>query len=144
MLRSYKFPLEQVLVGHAKSTSDQFTCRICLSNKTNMDSYPAYGPPYNSYDQYGSYGASRYPPDSAVSGYGGPTSSPSPSSSKRRGEYTTYFLPGYGISRPIIFNHYQLLLGPSATIKPFSYQKREGYMITNVGSALTRVSQSSA
>ena len=51
----------------------------------------------------------------------------------------SYFVPGYEISRQVILNWYQRLLGPSATIRPFSYQQREGYMITNAGNPLTKV-----
>ncbi|KAL9126601.1 MAG: hypothetical protein Q9217_004375 [Psora testacea] len=104
-----------------------------------MSTYASYQPYDNQSDTYGStYGASGYPYDPPMTGYSESTTSSSSSSSKRRTEYTSYFVPGYGISRQVIFNHYQYLLGPSATIKPFSFQKREGYMITNAGSPLTK------
>ncbi|CAD6577245.1 MAG: hypothetical protein ASARMPRED_008187 [Alectoria sarmentosa] len=52
--------------------------------------------------------------------------------------YTTYFVPGYGISRHIMFTHIQYHLGPYASVRPFTYQQREGYLISNPGSALTK------
>ncbi|KAJ5341423.1 hypothetical protein N7541_010547 [Penicillium brevicompactum] len=47
-----------------------------------------------------------------------------------------YWLPGYGLSRHVVLGHIHEFLGPSATVRPFSYQQREGYMI--VGVPLTR------
>ena len=54
-------------------------------------------------------------------------------------EHTSYFLPGYGISRQVIFTKYQILPGPAASIRPFSYQQREGYLVSHAGSPLTKV-----
>ncbi|KAJ6180719.1 hypothetical protein N7519_011180 [Penicillium mononematosum] len=48
-----------------------------------------------------------------------------------------YWLPGYGLSRHIVLGHIQYFLGPSATVRPYSYQGREGYLINGV--PLTRV-----
>ncbi|KAL4868913.1 hypothetical protein BDV12DRAFT_196887 [Aspergillus spectabilis] len=61
-----------------------------------------------------------------------------------------YWLPGYGLSRQIVLGQIQYFLGPSATVRPFTYQVnlrhdlkdpflrtgREGYLI--VGVPLTR------
>jgi len=51
---------------------------------------------------------------------------------------TEYFVPGYGISRQIIFSQLHLFLGPSASVRPYSYQGREGYLISSPGITLTR------
>jgi hypothetical protein len=56
---------------------------------------------------------------------------------------TEYFVPGYGISRQIIFSQLHLFLGPSASVRPYSYQGREGYLISSPGITLTRVSSRS-
>jgi hypothetical protein len=48
-----------------------------------------------------------------------------------------YWLPGYQLSRHIVLGHIQYFLGPSATVRPYTYQGREGYLI--VGMRLTRV-----
>ena len=48
-----------------------------------------------------------------------------------------YWLPGYGLSRNIVLSNIQFFLGPSATVRPYTYQGREGYLI--VGVPLTRV-----
>ncbi|KAF3386353.1 hypothetical protein F1880_001061, partial [Penicillium rolfsii] len=47
-----------------------------------------------------------------------------------------YWLPGYGLSRHIVLGHIHYFLGPSASVRPYSYQGREGYLIT--GMPLTR------
>ncbi|KAL2835628.1 hypothetical protein BJY01DRAFT_238714 [Aspergillus pseudoustus] len=47
-----------------------------------------------------------------------------------------YWLPGYGLSRQIVLGQIQFFLGPSATVRPYTYQGREGYLI--VGVPLTR------
>ncbi|PTU21420.1 hypothetical protein P175DRAFT_0508397 [Aspergillus ochraceoroseus IBT 24754] len=47
-----------------------------------------------------------------------------------------YWLPGYGLSRHIVLGQIQYFLGPSATVRPYTYQGREGYLI--VGMPLTR------
>lgn len=61
------------------------------------------------------------------------------SGKKAKEESNAYFLPGHGISKAVILSSYQRLLGPQATIRPFSYQQREGYMITHPGKPLTKV-----
>ncbi|CAG7936712.1 unnamed protein product [Penicillium nalgiovense] len=35
-----------------------------------------------------------------------------------------YWLPGYGLSRHIVLGHIQYFLGPSATVRPYSYQEQ--------------------
>ncbi|KAL8814048.1 MAG: hypothetical protein Q9223_006702 [Gallowayella weberi] len=52
-------------------------------------------------------------------------------------QYNRYFLPGWGISRNILFSHIHFFLGPYATARPFSYQGREGYLVTTPGPPLT-------
>lgn len=37
-------------------------------------------------------------------------------------EHKQYFVPGFGISRHIIFGHIQYYLGPSASVRPYQYQ----------------------
>ena len=53
--------------------------------------------------------------------------------------YSSYFVPGYKISRHVMFTNIHYYLGPYASVRPFSYQQREGYLITNPGVLLTRV-----
>ena len=55
-------------------------------------------------------------------------------------EVKSYFVPGFGISRHIIFSHIQIYLGPDASVRPYSYRGREGYLVTAPGQPLTRVS----
>ncbi|KAL6246020.1 hypothetical protein RBB50_007173 [Rhinocladiella similis] len=47
-----------------------------------------------------------------------------------------YWLPGYGLSRHIVLRQMQYYLGPTATVRPYSYQGREGYLIN--GRELTK------
>lgn len=54
--------------------------------------------------------------------------------------YTSYFVPGYGISRHVMFTNIHYYLGPYASVRPFSYQQREGYLVSNPGTPLTKVS----
>jgi hypothetical protein len=53
--------------------------------------------------------------------------------------YRQYFVPGWAISRHIIFSHIQFYLGPYATVRPYQYRGREGYLVTAPGQPLTRV-----
>ncbi|MCJ1358128.1 MAG: hypothetical protein MMC33_008126 [Icmadophila ericetorum] len=53
-------------------------------------------------------------------------------------EVKSYFVPGFGISRHIIFSHIQIYLGPDASVRPYSYRGREGYLVTAPGQPLTR------
>ncbi|KPI44555.1 uncharacterized protein AB675_8810 [Cyphellophora attinorum] len=52
------------------------------------------------------------------------------------GNNEEYWLPGYGLSRHIVFRQLQYFIGPSATVRPFSYHGREGYLIK--GAPLTK------
>ncbi|KIW11049.1 hypothetical protein PV08_10348 [Exophiala spinifera] len=47
-----------------------------------------------------------------------------------------YWLPGYGLSRHIVLRQMHYYLGPTATVRPYSYQGREGYLIN--GRELTK------
>ncbi|PYI13722.1 hypothetical protein BO99DRAFT_371735, partial [Aspergillus violaceofuscus CBS 115571] len=47
-------------------------------------------------------------------------------------EAQQYWLPGYGLSRAIVLGQIQYFLGPAATARPYSYQGRDGYLITGV------------
>ncbi|OJD11826.1 hypothetical protein AJ78_07481 [Emergomyces pasteurianus Ep9510] len=47
-----------------------------------------------------------------------------------------YWLPGYGLSRHIVLSQIQFFLGPTSSARPYSFQGREGYLIT--GTRLTR------
>ena len=64
-------------------------------------------------------------------------SSQSPASSQ---EYQSYFVPGYGISRHIIFSHIQYYLGPYATVRPYQFRGREGFLVNAPGQPLTKAS----
>ena len=66
--------------------------------------------------------------------------SSSTSSSYTSREERQYFVPGYAISRHIIFSHIQYYLGPQASVRPYSYRGREGYLVATTGQPLTRVS----
>ncbi|MCJ1362158.1 hypothetical protein MMC16_001260 [Acarospora aff. strigata] len=35
-----------------------------------------------------------------------------------------YFVPGFGISRQVMFSHIQFYLGPYASVRPYSYQNQ--------------------
>lgn len=54
-------------------------------------------------------------------------------------EYNEYFVPGFGISRHIIFSHIHFYLGRDASVRAYSYHGREGYLITAPGLPLTKV-----
>ncbi|KAI4153148.1 MAG: hypothetical protein LQ340_002489 [Diploschistes diacapsis] len=53
-----------------------------------------------------------------------------PSSSQ---DFQPYFVPGYGISRHIIVSHIQYFLGPYATVRPYQYRGREGFLVNAPG-----------
>lgn len=40
-----------------------------------------------------------------------------------------YFVPGFGISRQVMFSHIQFYLGPYASVRPYSYQVRTIYSL---------------
>ena len=60
-------------------------------------------------------------------------------SSMHSNEHRPYFVPGFGISRHIIFSHINFFLGPYASCRSYSYHGREGYLITAPGPQLTKV-----
>lgn len=60
-------------------------------------------------------------------------------SSMQSNEQRPYFVPGFGISRHIIFSHINFFLGPYASCRSYSYHGREGYLITAPGPQLTKV-----
>ncbi|ETN45476.1 uncharacterized protein HMPREF1541_09308 [Cyphellophora europaea CBS 101466] len=47
-----------------------------------------------------------------------------------------YWLPGYGLSRHIVLGQLHYFLGPSTSVRPYTYQGREGYLIN--GAPLTK------
>lgn len=47
-----------------------------------------------------------------------------------------YWLPGFGLSRHIVLGQIQYFLGPNASVRPYTFQGREGYLIN--GMRLTR------
>ena len=42
----------------------------------------------------------------------------------------SYFVPGYGISRHIMFSHIHFYLGPHADVRPYQFRGREGFLVT--------------
>ena len=46
-----------------------------------------------------------------------------------------YWLPGYGLSRHIVFGQLQYFLGPSATVRAYAYQVK--YLSYEMGARLT-------
>ena len=65
-------------------------------------------------------------------------SSPYSTTSSHSSGDESYFVPGYGISRHIMFSQVHFYLGPYASVRPYSYQGREGYLVT-AGRTLTKV-----
>jgi len=51
---------------------------------------------------------------------------------KTMSQVQQYWLPGFGLSRHIVLGHIQFFLGPSASVRPYTYQGREGYLIVGV------------
>ena len=66
-----------------------------------------------------------------------PYSLPTPAPSPR--DRISYFVPGYGISRYIMMHHVRYYIGANHTIRPFSFQQREGFLLTHDGPPLTKV-----
>ena len=62
---------------------------------------------------------------------------PAPSMAQQNTQIQEYWLPGFMLSRHIVLGQLQYFLGPTARVRPFSYQGRDGYLI--VGMQLTRV-----
>ncbi|KAH7119569.1 hypothetical protein B0J11DRAFT_551756 [Dendryphion nanum] len=50
----------------------------------------------------------------------------------------SYFVPGYGISRAVIQNEIRYLCGPDAIVRPYTYQGRDGFLVTACGQPLTK------
>ncbi|KAL6707252.1 hypothetical protein ACN47E_004240 [Coniothyrium glycines] len=50
----------------------------------------------------------------------------------------SYFVPGYGISRTVIQNEIRYHCGPDAIVRPYTFQGRDGFLITTVGPPLTK------
>ena len=63
-----------------------------------------------------------------------------PRSSRKHREQISYFVPGYGISRHVMMSRIRYFVGHECNIRPFTYQQREGYLLTHEAPALTRVS----
>ena len=61
-----------------------------------------------------------------------------PSAPREYTTYTSYFVPGYMISRQVMLNNLNNFLGPRATVRPFTYQGREGYLINSPSGPLTK------
>ncbi|EBA27461.1 uncharacterized protein AFUA_3G11355 [Aspergillus fumigatus Af293] len=49
-----------------------------------------------------------------------------------------YWLPGYGLSRHIVLGHIQYFLGPSATVRPYTYQVNDYLEQINDLAAMSR------
>ncbi|KAF2432927.1 hypothetical protein EJ08DRAFT_561244, partial [Tothia fuscella] len=50
----------------------------------------------------------------------------------------SYFVPGFGISRSIIQSEIRYFCGPDATVRPYTHQDRDGYLVTTPGPPLTK------
>lgn len=50
----------------------------------------------------------------------------------------SYFVPGYGISRPVIQSEIRYHCGPDAIVRPYTFQGRDGFLITTIGPPLTK------
>ncbi|KAI9684483.1 MAG: hypothetical protein M1829_002293 [Trizodia sp. TS-e1964] len=66
-------------------------------------------------------------------------SSPSSYSSTYTPPLETYFLPGYGISRPFLQSHICFYLGPRAFVRPYTHQGRDGFLVSAPGKPLTQI-----
>ena len=53
----------------------------------------------------------------------------------------SYFVPGYGISRHIMFSHVHFYLGRDARVRPYQLRGREGFLVTAT-QELTKVNPS--
>ena len=85
------------------------------------------------------YNTSSFGSSSSSNNYGYRPSQPSPA----RRERISYFVPGYKISRHIMMHHVRYYVGSNHTIRPFSFQQREGFLLTHEGPPLTRVRDTS-
>ncbi|KAH6870358.1 hypothetical protein J4E91_009895 [Alternaria rosae] len=50
----------------------------------------------------------------------------------------SYFVPGFGISRAVIQNEIRYHCGPDAIVRPYTFQGRDGFLITTIGPPLTK------
>jgi len=50
----------------------------------------------------------------------------------------SYFVPGFGISRTVIQNEIRYHCGPDAIVRPYTFQGRDGFLVTTVGPPLTK------
>ena len=48
-----------------------------------------------------------------------------------------YWLPGYGLSRHIVLGHIHYFLGPSASVRPYSYQVRRAIKLPRTAVTLS-------
>lgn len=68
-------------------------------------------------------GTSKIPRRSSWSvGLAGPADPLAPSIPTDMSREQQYWLPGYGLSRHIVLGHIHYFLGPSASVRPYSYQ----------------------
>jgi len=57
------------------------------------------------------------------------SSTPIPKMPQAANLFSEYWLPGYNLSRHIVFGTLHYHLGPTATVRPYSWHGREGYLI---------------
>ncbi|KAF3007615.1 hypothetical protein E8E13_008132 [Curvularia kusanoi] len=50
----------------------------------------------------------------------------------------SYFIPGYGISRAVIQNEIRYHCGPDAIVRPYTFQGRDGFLVSTIGPPLTK------
>ncbi|KAH8723437.1 hypothetical protein GQ44DRAFT_774040 [Phaeosphaeriaceae sp. PMI808] len=50
----------------------------------------------------------------------------------------SYFVPGFGISRTVIQNEIRYHCGPDAIVRPYTFQGRDGFLVTTVGPPPTK------
>ncbi|KAF1917690.1 hypothetical protein BDU57DRAFT_514065 [Ampelomyces quisqualis] len=50
----------------------------------------------------------------------------------------SYFVPGFGISRTVIQNEIRYHCGPDAIVRPYTFQGRDGFLVTTIGPPLTK------
>ncbi|KAF2133816.1 hypothetical protein P153DRAFT_392461 [Dothidotthia symphoricarpi CBS 119687] len=50
----------------------------------------------------------------------------------------SYFVPGYGISRAVIQNEIRYHCGPDAIVRPYTFQGRDGFLVSTFGPPLSK------
>ncbi|OSS43962.1 hypothetical protein B5807_11325 [Epicoccum nigrum] len=50
----------------------------------------------------------------------------------------SYFIPGFGISRAVIQSEIKYFCGPNAIVRPYTFQGRDGFLISTIGPPLTK------